>query len=161
MLHLQHIIIWINSLKSKERIPHMVGECVGLHTTWTISQVCLVVPRSEHWITRRWHWHLKGHFGIWGNPTSGTLGTVSAVNTSPDPGSSSIMKSRKPDWRKGRAQQAVTRSKERQADLMVPQAGSLEDERPQVKGLGGYAFRLLCRWLVLKLPCSVSVSELL
>lgn len=29
------------------------------------------------------------------------------------------MKSRKPDWRKGRAQQAVTRSRERQADLMV------------------------------------------
>lgn len=61
----------------------------------------------------------------------------------PDPASSSIMKSRKPDWRKGRAQQAVTRSRERQADLMVPLAGSLEDERTQFKGLGGYTFKIV------------------
>lgn len=54
--------------------------------------------------------------------------TTSGKSGRPDP-TSSIMKSRKPDWRKGRAQQAVTRSRERQADLMVLLTGSLEDER--------------------------------
>ena len=58
---------------------------------------------------------------------SGRIGVNEYVGASvPDPPSSSIMKSRKPDWRKGRAQQAVTRSRERQADLMVLLAGSLE-----------------------------------
>lgn len=63
------------------------------------------------------------------------------VSGTPDPASSSIMKSRKPDWRKGSAQQAVTRSRERQADLMVLLAGSLEDERSRFKGLAGYTFQ--------------------
>lgn len=107
---------------------------------------CLVLPRSEHWITRRWHWHLNGHLG-----PMGMTGKVSSVVTSgePDP-ASSIMKSRKPDWRKGRAQQAVTRSRERQADLMVLLAGSLEDERTQFKGLGGYTLKTVCLWLLFK-----------
>lgn len=64
-----------------------------------------------------------GPSGMGANLTSGTSAT-------PDPASSSIMKSKKPDWRKGgKAQHAVTRSRERQADLMVLLAGSLEDER--------------------------------
>lgn len=81
------------------------------------------LPRSEHWTTRRWHWHLKGHFGSGGRAGSTAGGVSSLTKSSPDPASSSIMKSRKPDWRKGRAQQAVTRSRERQADLMVLLAG--------------------------------------
>lgn len=76
-----------------------------------------------------------GPTGMVGKPTS-------VVRSGVDPASSSIMKSRKPDWRKGRAQQAVTRSRERQADLMVLLAGSLQDERTQFKGLGGYAFKI-------------------
>lgn len=91
----------------------------------------LFLPRSEHWITRRWHWHLKGHTG----PT-GMTGGLRSRGSRPDPASSSIMKSRKPDWRKGRAQQAVTRSKERQADLMVLLAGSLGDEKTSVQRFG-------------------------
>lgn len=109
-----------------------------LFTLWSISGRCLVLPRSEHWITRRWHWHLNGHLG-----PSGMEGRPKSVVVSgrPDPASSSIMKSRKPDWRKGRAQQAVTRSRERQADLMVLLAGSLEDERTQFKGFGWIHFQ--------------------
>lgn len=106
----------------------------------------LVLPRSEHWITRRWHWHLNGHLGptgMTGNLSTGTSGR-------PDPASSSIIKSKKPDWRKGRAQQAVTRSRERQADLMVLLAGSLEEERTQFKGLGGYTLKTVCLWLLFK-----------
>lgn len=99
------------------------------------------LPRSEHWITRRWHWHLKGHFGAAG---IGGRSNTFVTSGTPDPASSSIMKSRKPDWRKGRAQQAVTRSRERQADLMVLLAGSLKDERTQFKGLGGYTFKIVC-----------------
>lgn len=50
-----------------------------------------------------------------GGTGSGILG--SGV---PEPASSSIMKSRKPDWRKGRpAQHTDTESRKRQADLMV------------------------------------------
>lgn len=119
MLHIICLIIGFNRLKW-----HMLCKSV--------------LPRSEHWITRRWHWHLKGHLG-----PSGTGAKAVSVISSPDPGSSSIMKSRKPDWRKGRAQQAVTRSRERQADLMVLLAGSLEDERAHFKGLGGYTFKIL------------------
>lgn len=52
-----------------------------------------------------------------------------ATSGTPDPASSSIMKSKKPDWRKGRAQQAVTRSRERKADFMVLQAGSLQNKK--------------------------------
>lgn len=80
-----------------------------------------------------------GPTGMTGKPTSLVSSDL------PDPGSSSIMKSRKPDWRKGRAQQAVTRSRERQADLMVLRAGSLEDERTQFKGLAGYTFKTVWR----------------
>lgn len=101
--------------------------------TPNVSGRCVILPRSEHWITRRWHWHRKGHLG-----PSGTRDKTSVVSSGKaDPGSSSIMKSKKPDWRKGRAQQAVTRSRERQADLMVQLAGSLEDKRTQIKGLDG------------------------
>lgn len=91
---------------------------------------CAGLPRSEHCTTLRWHWHLKGHFGI-----TGITGSCFTSGT-PDPASSSIMKSKKPDWRKGRAQQAVTRSRERQADLMVLLAGSLWNKRTGFKGLG-------------------------
>ena len=122
-------------------------ECVGFN----MSGRRLVLPRSEHWITRRWHWHLKGHLGPSGMGWSLTSG-ISVGK--PDPASSSIMKSKKPDWRKGgRAQHAVTRSRERQADLMVPRAGSLgRRERTQFKGLGGCIFRTVRLWLVLKIP---------
>ena len=51
------------------------------------------------------------------------------------------MKSRKPDWRKGRAQQAVTRSRERQADLMVLLAGSLEEREDTVQRFGWILFQ--------------------
>lgn len=104
-----------------------------------LKKALMSLPRSEHWTTRRWHWHLKGHLCSGGMTGVITLGSSGV----PDP-SSSIMKSRKPDWRKGRAQQAVTRSRERQADLMVLLAGSLEGERTQFKGLGGYAFKVVC-----------------
>lgn len=119
-------------------------------TTWTIIERRLFSPRSEHWITRRWHWHLKGHLG-----PSGMVRTEKSVITSvrPDPASSSIMKSRKPDWRKGRAQQAVTRSRERQADLMVLLAGSLRTRGHRSKVLGGFTLKIVCLWLVFKLPC--------
>lgn len=108
----------------------------------TITVWYLFSPRSEHWITRRWHWHLNGHLGA-----SGLIGPVctgtSGTSGRPDPGSSSIMKSRNPDWRNGRAQQAVTRSRERQADLMVLLAGSLKEQRTQFKGLGGYRSKIV------------------
>ena len=84
-----------------------------------------LLPRSEHCVTRRWHWQRNGHMGPSDRTTtSGSMGTT-AVSTPPEPASSSIMKSMKPDWRKGSAQQAVARSRERQADLMVLLAASL------------------------------------
>lgn len=109
------------------------------------SLKCL--PRSEHWTTRRWHWHLKGHLGSGGRKGSsrggtggpeGPEGPVRSIVTSPDPASSSIMKSRKPDWRKGRAQQAVTRSRERQADLMVLLAGEPGGQEDTVQSIGRF-----------------------
>lgn len=63
------------------------------------------LPRSEHWATRRWHWHRKGQKG-----TSGPSGIIGGLSTrglrvvgnsgpgpSPEAGSSSITKSMKPD----------------------------------------------------------------
>lgn len=103
------------------------------------SLKCL--PRSEHWTTRRWHWHLKGHFGSGGIIGSSSLapgGAATLSGRSPDPASSSIMKSRKPDWRKGRAQQAVTRSRERQADLMVLPAGKPGGQEDTVQRPGRF-----------------------
>lgn len=109
------------------------------------------LPRSEHCVTLRWHWHLKGHLGI-----PGIYWSTSGGNSGrPDPASSSIMKSRKPDWRNGRAQQAVTKSRERQADLMVLLAGSLQIERIRFKGLGGYTFKTVDLWLEWKVSWSV------
>ena len=66
------------------------------------------------------------------------MATSVVTSGEPEPASSSIMKSRKPDWRKGRAQQAVTRSRERQADLMVPLAGSLERRREDTVQMFGW-----------------------
>lgn len=153
MLHVKHLIKGTDVQKAKKE-SHMYWESV-LASVWTVSGRLLVLPRSEHWITRRWHWHLKGHLG-----PSGMMGwnLPSGTSATPDPASSSIMKSKKPDWRKGgKAQHAVTRSRETQADLMVPLAGSLEDET-QFKGLGGYVFKTVRLWLVLKIPYSVRLS---
>lgn len=83
-----------------------------------------VSPKSEHCTTRRWHWQRKGHLGPSGMVGMSTLGSM-GTSGKPEPASSSIMKSRKPDWRKGSDQHAVTRSRERQADLMVPLSWSL------------------------------------
>lgn len=99
-----------------------------------------VLPKSEHCTTLKWHWHLKGHT-CWVGTTGGAKGPVRGVDggrsgsgTTPEPGSSSIMKSKKPDWRKGRpAQHTDTESRKRQADLMV-QLTSLWGEVKGVKG---------------------------
>lgn len=72
----------------------------------------------------------------------GINGSRGASGT-PDPASSSIIKSKKPDWRKGRAQQAVTRSRERQADFMVLQAGSLQNKKTK-KVWDGFACGAVC-----------------
>ena len=118
----------------------------NVNGAWMVAYRCLFLPRSEHWITRRWHWHLKGHLG-----PSGTGGrNLGAGDISPDPASSSIMKSRKPDWRKGRAQQAVTRSRERQADLMALLAGSLRTRGHSSK-VWVETLKTVCLWLVCKL----------
>lgn len=120
-----------------------VSLCYRLEYKWmrlcrkASKNSCVRLPRSEHWTTLRWHWHLKGHLGITG--IEGSSRSIATSDT-PDPASSSIMKSKKPDWRKGRAQQAVTRSRERQADLMVLQAGSLRDKKTRFKGLEWICF---------------------
>lgn len=113
-------------------------------STWHNGKLCQeVLPKSEHCTTLKWHWHLKGH-NCWGGTKGGIsssgpgrglgLGTVGASASGPSPEGSSIMKSKKPDWRKGRpAQHTDTESRKRQADLMV-QLTSLWGGVKRIKG---------------------------
>lgn len=89
-----------------------------------------MLPRSEHCTTRRWHWHLNGQTGPAGTSGSSSFfGFVGFVSGGPSPeiGSSSTIKSMKPDWRKGRAQHTDTKSRVRQANLMLSLTWKVEE----------------------------------